>query len=80
MAGYARKPHRRGPHNPDSPPAAKRNRLQSGRTKEDPVDDATIRQTILDHYAAAGTDERRIAQIYADDVILDFPQGGEPDS
>jgi SnoaL-like protein len=41
------------------------------------VDDATIRQTILDHYAAAGTDERRVAEIYADDVILDFPQGGE---
>lgn len=41
------------------------------------MDDATIRQTILDHYAAAGTDERHVAESYADDVILDFPQGGE---
>ena len=41
------------------------------------MDDATIRQRILDHYAAAGIDERRVAEIYADDVILDFPQGRE---
>lgn len=32
---------------------------------------------IADHYAAAGSDELRVAAIYSDDVILDFPQGGE---
>jgi SnoaL-like domain len=41
------------------------------------VDDATTRKKILEHYAAAGFDERHVAEIYADDVILDFPQGGE---
>ena len=41
------------------------------------MDDATVRQLIVDHYAAAGTDETAVAEIYADDVILDFPQGGE---
>jgi hypothetical protein len=41
------------------------------------MDDAATRQAILDHYAAAGIDERRVAEIYADDVILDFPQSGE---
>jgi len=32
---------------------------------------------ILDHYAAAGSDEFHVAEIYSDDVILDFPQGRE---
>jgi hypothetical protein len=30
---------------------------------------------IVDHYAAAGRDELRVAAIYSDDVILDFPKG-----
>ena len=41
------------------------------------MDDAAIRQAILDHYSAAGVDEHRVADIYADDVVLDFPQSGE---
>ena len=30
-----------------------------------------------EHYANAGIDEGLVASIYADDVILDFPQSGE---
>jgi len=41
------------------------------------LDDAAMRALILDHYSASGVDERHVAGIYADDVILDFPQGGE---
>jgi hypothetical protein len=41
------------------------------------MEDATVRALIADHYAASGVDERHVAGIYADDVILDFPQGGE---
>ena len=41
------------------------------------MDNATARELILDHYAAAGTDEEHVGRIYAEDAILDFPQGGE---
>lgn len=41
------------------------------------MDDATVRSMIFEHYAAAGRDELKVAQIYADDVLLDFPQGRE---
>jgi ketosteroid isomerase-like protein len=41
------------------------------------MDDETVRAIILDHYAASGVDEVHVAQVYADDAILDFPQGGE---
>ena len=41
------------------------------------MDDETVRAMILDHYAASGVDEVQMAQVYAADAILDFPQGGE---
>jgi ketosteroid isomerase-like protein len=41
------------------------------------MDAETARALILDHYAAAGRDEEHVAQVYTEDAILDFPQGGE---
>lgn len=41
------------------------------------MNDDTIRRLILDHYSAAGTDERHVADVYADDIVLEFPQSGE---
>jgi len=41
------------------------------------MDEAAARALILDHYAAAGRDEERVAAIYTDDAVLDFPQGRE---
>lgn len=41
------------------------------------MDEARVRALIIDHYAAAGQDEAHVAQVYADDAILDFPQSRE---
>jgi hypothetical protein len=41
------------------------------------LDTATARALIVDHFAAAGVDEQHVGSIYAEDAILDFPQGGE---
>jgi hypothetical protein len=41
------------------------------------VERSAVVAMIRAHYAAAGVDERRVAADYADDAILDFPQGGE---
>ena len=41
------------------------------------MDEATARRLIADHFAAAGRDEVRASEIYADDAVLEFPQGGE---
>jgi hypothetical protein len=35
------------------------------------------RQAIEAHFAAAGRDEALASEIYSDDAVLDFPQGGE---
>ena len=39
--------------------------------------DAKIRLAIEAHFAAAGRDEDRTSEIYHDDAVLEFPQGGE---
>lgn len=41
------------------------------------MDDATARALIDDHFAWAGKDEVRASAIYAEDAVLEFPQGGE---
>jgi hypothetical protein len=41
------------------------------------VNEQEARAAIAAHFAAAGTDEKAASEIYADDVILDFPQGRE---
>ena len=41
------------------------------------MDDASIRQLIAEHFAAAGKDESVTSAIYADDAVLEFPQGRE---
>jgi ketosteroid isomerase-like protein len=41
------------------------------------MDEATARGLIRDHFAAAGRDEVAASTIYAEDAILEFPQGGE---
>lgn len=41
------------------------------------MDPSTARRLIHDHFASAGRDEVRASQIYADDAVLEFPQGGE---
>ena len=41
------------------------------------MDDAAARDLIRDHFASAGRDEVRACRIYADDAVLEFPQGGE---
>ena len=35
------------------------------------------RQAIEAHFAAAGRDEEKTSEIYTDDAVLEFPQGGE---
>jgi len=39
--------------------------------------DADRRRAIEAHLRAAGRDERQAPEIYADDAVLEFPQGGE---
>ena len=41
------------------------------------MDDATTRQAIADHFAAAGKDEAAAAEIFADDAVIEWPQSGE---
>jgi hypothetical protein len=41
------------------------------------MDEATARGLIRDHFAAAGRDEVAASTIYAEDALLEFPQGGE---
>ena len=41
------------------------------------MDDAVARGVIQGHFAAAGRDEVRASEIYAEDAVLEFPQGGE---
>ena len=41
------------------------------------MDEELARQLIRDHFAWGGRDEARASRIYADDAVLDFPQGGE---
>jgi hypothetical protein len=41
------------------------------------MDEAAARELIRDHFASAGRDEARASRIYAEDALLDFPQGGE---
>jgi ketosteroid isomerase-like protein len=48
-----------------------------GSQEVEPMDEAAARALIEDHYAAAGKDEAHVGRIYAEDAILDFPQGGE---
>ena len=41
------------------------------------MDETTIRQPIVDHFAVAGRDEVAAAEIFADDAVLEWPQSGE---
>ena len=41
------------------------------------MDEQEARRLIKDHFDAAASDQERSAQIYADDAIIEFPQGGE---
>ena len=41
------------------------------------MDDSTIRAMIEDHFAASTDDIVRASRIYADDAVLEFPQGRE---
>ena len=41
------------------------------------MDDTTVRQLIADHFAVAGKDEVAAAEIFADDVVIEWPQSGE---
>ncbi len=41
------------------------------------MDDAATRDAIEAHFAAAGRDEVEASEIYSDDAVLGFPQGGE---
>jgi hypothetical protein len=41
------------------------------------MDDATARAMIKDHFDASTDDIVRASEIYADDAVLEFPQGGE---
>lgn len=41
------------------------------------MDDLEARRAIDAHFAAAGRDEITASEIYADDAVLEFPQGGE---
>ena len=41
------------------------------------MDETRARAVITDHFANAGRDEVRASEIYADDAVLEFPQGGE---
>jgi SnoaL-like domain len=41
------------------------------------MDEAAARELIRDHFASGGRDEARASRIYADNAVLEFPQGGE---
>jgi hypothetical protein len=41
------------------------------------MDDATARARIKDHFDTASDDFVRSSEIYADDAVLEFPQGKE---
>ena len=41
------------------------------------MDEATARALIADHFANAATDQVASAALYADDAVLEFPQGLE---
>jgi hypothetical protein len=41
------------------------------------MDEATARAMIKDHFDTATDDFARSSEIYADDAVLEFPQGGE---
>ena len=41
------------------------------------MNEAAARDLIADHFAWGGKDEARASRLYADDAVLDFPQGGE---
>jgi hypothetical protein len=41
------------------------------------MDDAAARALIAEHFDWAGKDEVRASSIYAEDAVLEFPQGGE---
>ena len=41
------------------------------------MDEAATRELIRDHFESGGKDEVRASRIYADDAVLEFPQGGE---
>jgi len=41
------------------------------------MDQASARAAIEAHFAAAGRDEAVATEIYSDDAVLEFPQGGE---
>jgi hypothetical protein len=53
--------------------------IRQRRTREDAtkMDETRARAVITDHFANAGRDEVRASEIYADDAVLEFPQGGE---
>jgi ketosteroid isomerase-like protein len=41
------------------------------------MDEAEAHRLIKDHFDSAADDQERSAEIYADDVVLEFPQSGE---
>ncbi len=41
------------------------------------MDEADARAVIRDHFEWASRDEERASECYADDAVLEFPQGGE---
>ena len=41
------------------------------------MDEATVRAMIKDHFDTGTDDFVRSSEIYADDAVLEFPQGGE---
>ncbi|MBA2308695.1 MAG: nuclear transport factor 2 family protein [Pseudonocardiales bacterium] len=41
------------------------------------MDELTARAMIKQHFDWSGRDEVRASQLYAEDVVLEFPQGGE---
>lgn len=41
------------------------------------MDEATARAMIADHFATAASDQKASAAIYAEDAVLEFPQGAE---
>jgi hypothetical protein len=41
------------------------------------MDEAEARRAIEAHFAAAGRDEETASEIYAEDAVLEFPQGSE---
>ena len=41
------------------------------------MEEAQIRRLIEEHFAAASHDQVKTQEIYAEDAVLEFPQGGE---